>query len=315
MTNRILIVEQKQGLAQRHRGTERSVNAFSVPLCLCVRFPLAIFLGCLVASGAAFAQSESPETDKALREKWQQVYQKIAGSIDMRRGDAVLKLEPAPLLFYTNPVRLNQQHGTIFLWTEGGRPAVFGSIWSAVNRNDASVRFVTHEFHSLLESPELSARRAGVPLWTSGEAGIAWQALEGAPSPAAARPARLNQMRQLARRLNARITAEEASDLRLMTNPLYRYPESTVGHDGALFAFCLATDPELILLVEADLAANKPAYKVACARFGNLAMEVADGDKRIWTCDRGTPGRSEGKYYLKWRAEEMPAVPLESTPR
>jgi hypothetical protein len=249
-----------------------------------------------------------------LRDRWQQVYLKIAGGIEMRRGEVALQLEPAPLLFYTNPVRLNQQHGSIFLWTEGGRPAVFGSIWSAVNRNDSSVRFVTHEFHSLSESANVSARKDGASLWNSGEAGIAWLSLDPSPAPAASRPARLVQMRQLARRIRARITAEEASDLRLMTNPLYRYPDSAIGCDGALFAFCLATDPELILLVEANLAANKPAYKVACARFGNLAMEVADGDKRIWTCDRGTPGRSEGKYYLRWRAEEMPANPAALNP-
>jgi len=265
----------------------------------------------LTLTGCAWAQAEQPSTtslgEKHLRDQWQQVYQKIAGSIDMRRGETLLVLEKTPLLFYTNPVRLNQQHGSIFLWTQSGRPAVFGSIWSAVNRNDPTVRFVTHEFHSLAESSDVRASKDAVQVWTAGEAGIEWQTLADSPAPAASRPSRLIQMRQLARRLNARITAEEASDLRLMTNPLYRYPESAIGHDGAVFAFCLATDPELILLVEADLAASKPAYKAAFARFGNLAMEVADGDKRIWTCDRGTPGRSEGKYYLRWRAEEMPA--------
>ena len=207
-------------------------------------------------------------------------------------------------------MRLNQQHGSIFLWTDGGRPAVFGSIWSALNRNDASVRFVTHEFHSLADTPDIQASKSGAKLWDSGEAGIAWQTLADSPAPAATRPARLIQLRQIARRLTARITAEEASDLRLMTNPLYRYPEtSAAALDGGLFAYCMATDPELVMLVEADTSAKTPAYRVAFARFGNLAMEVKDGDQTLWTCDRGTPGRSAGKYYLRWRAEEMPANP------
>ena len=74
---------------------------------------------CLLLIARAYAQDEQPATPdgKALREKWQQIYQKIAGSIEMHRGQTPLKLEPAPLLFYTNPVRLNQQHGSIFLWT------------------------------------------------------------------------------------------------------------------------------------------------------------------------------------------------------
>ena len=289
----------------------------SVLLCLCARFSLGCFLW-FVLLRSALAQTEQlapPAEDKALREQWQRVYQKIAGSIDMRRGETALVLEPAPLLFYTNPVRLNQQHGSIFLWTENGRPAVFGSIWSALNRNDATVRFVTHEFHSLAITPDVTASKSGQKLWTSGGPGIAWQQLDGAPVPAATRTARLVQLRQIARRITARITTQpEASDLRLMTNPLYRCPDSAIVREGAVFAFSLATDPELILLIDADLAANKPAYKVAFARFGNLAMEVKDGDKPIWSCDRGTPGRSEGKYYLRWRAEEMPANPLNPEP-
>jgi len=271
---------------------------------------LAVWLAVLQGALAQTEQPETPPEDKALREKWQQVYQKIAGSIEMRRGAAELTLEKAPLLFYTNPVRMNQQHGSIFLWTQNGRPAVFGSIWSAVNRNDASVRFVTHEFHSLVDTPDVSAGKTGATVWSSGEAGIAWQPLADAPAPGATRTARLVQLRQLARKLSARITAEEAGDLRLLTNPLYRYPEQTAGAlDGGLFAYCLATDPELIVLIEADTSAKTPAYRAAFARFGNLAMEVNDGDKLIWTCDRGTPGRSAGKYYLRWRAEEMPANP------
>jgi hypothetical protein len=282
----------------QHRRV-RKLAAYAASFCLS--------FSCL--SWLPAAADEPTPSEQALREKWQQVYQKIAGSIDMRRGDAALKLEPIPLLFYTNPVRLNQQHGSIFLWTEEGRPVVFGSIWSALNRNDAGVRFVTHELHSLAETPDVSASKAGAKLWAAGEAGIAWLALDGAPAPAATRTQRLLQLRQLARRLTARITAEEAGDLRLMTNPLYRYPESASGLDGAIFAYSLATDPELIVLIEADLAANKPAYKIAMARFGNLAMEMKDGDKPIWSCVRGTPGRSAGKYYLRWRAEEMPANP------
>lgn len=264
----------------------------------------------LVFSTFALAQEDASLDDKAVREKWQQVYERIAGTFQMRRGDTVLALEKSPLLFYTNPVRTHQQHGTIFLWTHNGRPVVFGSIWSAVNRNDASVRFVTHEFHSLADTPDVSGRQEGVGIWSSGEAGIAWQSLANSPAPAATRTARLVQLRQLTRRLSARITSEEATDLRLMPNPLYRYPEQAAGAlDGGLFAFCLTTDPELIVLLEADTSAKSPAYRVAFARFGNQAMELKDGDKQLWSCDRGEVGRADGKYYLRWRAEEMPANP------
>jgi hypothetical protein len=256
------------------------------------------------------------EGESAVREKWQQAYRQIAESIDLRHGETPLVLEPRALLFYTNPQRQNDQHGTIFLWTERGRPAVFGSIWSAIDRKDPTMRNVTHELHSLADSGTVRAARDGGELWNSGEAGIAWQMLDELPTPAASKPARLVQMRQIARRLSARITAEEANELRLMPNPLYRYPDRTAGAlDGALFVYAMATDPELVLLVEATTETASPSYRVAFARFGNLAMAASDGERTIWTCERGITGRSDGKYYLRWRAEQMPVQPEPATQR
>jgi hypothetical protein len=231
----------------------------------------------------------------------------------MQRAQQKLEFHSVPLLFYTNPVRTNDQHGAIFLWTEKGRPAVLGSIWSGVPRADAAVRNITHEWHSLLEDPDVRAVRNESELWRSGEAGIAWLRLTDAPTPSENRNTRLVQMRSLARRLSPGITEQEReSELRLMTQPLYRYPADVTGaFDGALFVYCLATDPELILLVEAREAKPKTfEYQAALARFGNLAMTVADGERTIWSCERGKPGRSDGKYYLKWRAEQMPAEPI-----
>jgi hypothetical protein len=278
---------------------------FSLQSLRCSLFCLAFLLG--PVNLTVLAQNED-SADKALREKWQKVYAEIAGSIEMRRGKMKLALEPTPLLFYTNPVRATDQHGSIFLWTDQGRPAVIGSIWSALNRTDTSLRNITHEWHSLVEEPDVQAVRGGQTEWTSGEPGIAWQALELTPAPASSRPLRLVQMREIARGLTATITAEEANELRLMTQPLYRYPEKPpAAIDGAIFVYSLATDPELVVLVEATNASGTPAYRLAFARFGNLAMAVKSGERTLWTCNRGTPGRSNGKYYLYWRVEQRKA--------
>ena len=71
----------------------------------------------------------------------------------------------------------------------------------------------------------------------------------------------------------------------------------------------MATDPELVLLVEAATSAKTPAYHVAFARFGNLAMTVKDGDKTSGPATAARPAARDGKYYLRWRAEEMLANP------
>lgn len=267
------------------------------------------------AIGGAEEPASEAAAESAIREKWQAVYREVAQSLEMRHGETKLALRESPLLFYTNPVRTTGQHGAIFLWTDEGRPAVFGSIWSAIDRKDPALRNVSHEWHSLLESPDVSAMQNDKQLWSSGEPGVEWQALVDSPVPAESRAGRLLQMRSLARRLTARIIAEEATDLRLMTQPLYRYPESKSGPlDGAVFVFVLATDPELIVSIEAQTSGRNSQYRIAFARFGNLAMEVKDGDSTLWTCDRGTPGRSEGKYYLHWRVEQRPAELTSATP-
>jgi hypothetical protein len=261
---------------------------------------------------ASLAAADEPVTptdgEKLLREKWQAVYLEVAQSIEMRDGETKLALHERPILFYTSPVRTNDQHGSMFLWTNEGRPAVIGSIWSALNRSDPSLRNITHEFHSLSERPDVQAARGGQTQWSAGESGIDWQSLAGSPAPASSRAGRLSQMRAIARRLTASITAVEASELRLMPQPLYRYPEKMPGAvDGALFVFALATDPELIVLLEQGEDAAQPAMRAAFARFGNLPMSVQDGQRELWSCERGTPGRSDGRYYLHWRIDQRKA--------
>jgi hypothetical protein len=225
----------------------------------------------------------------------------------MRSKSERFQLEAQALLYYTNPVRKNDQHGAIFLWTASGRPAVIASIWSAINQSNTSVRHLTHEWHSLVETPDVAAMRGGQVLWTPGEAGIEWSVLPDVPTPSTSRTTRLVQLRSIARRLTARITAEEEGELRLMPQPLYRYPPDLPGTlDGAIFSFALTTDPEIVVLVEATPAKPQSNYRIAVARFGNLAMSVRDGERVIFTCSRGKPGRSEGKYFLFFGAEQMP---------
>src|SRR5690606_16729266 len=139
-------------------------------------------------------------------------------------------------------------------------PAVFGSIWSGVNVTNPTVRNVAHEWHSLVDAPGLRAFRGAQPLWICDEPGITWQPFRPAPSVAASRLSRLVQMRSLVRRLTASIESEGEAELRLISQPLYRYPETSEEmRDGALFVFVMATDPEAVVLVETFEDQGKPA--------------------------------------------------------
>jgi len=266
--------------------------------------------GCLLLLSAIHWSADELSEEGLTRDRWQKAYANIAQSITMRCGELPLAMLEQPLRFYTNPVRSNDQHGAIFLWSDKGRPVVIGSIWSAVNRQNPDARIVTHEWLSLSENPSVAASRNERKLWTSGEPGVVWEQLKNAPPPAASRSQRLVQMRTIARRYSASIQIEGESDLRLLPQPLYRYPEQ-VGNslDGAIFDFAMTTDPELLVLLEANEVAGAPTWQIAFARFGNKGMTVKEGDRVVWSCQAGTPGFSDGKYYLRWRAEEMPSQP------
>jgi hypothetical protein len=238
------------------------------------------------------------------------MYRSIAASIEMRQERAALALHPSALLFYTNPERGNDQHGAIFLWTSEGRPVVLGSIWSAIDRQDPTQRSVTHEWHSLVENPDVTATRGGELLWTANEPAIKWETPQDSAAPGPTRSLRLVQLRNLARGISAHITEAGKTELRLMPQPLYRYPEISADknspdkRDGAIFGYSLGTDPELLLMIESD---GEQQWRMAFARLGGKPMTARDATRELWSCEKAVARVRQGKYFLYWRAEFLPA--------
>src|SRR4030095_9934951 len=98
--------------------------------------------------------------------------------------------------------------------------------------------------------------KSGV-IWSPKTAGVEFRDVPEAPVPAANRASRLRQMKVIADDFTARLPARNVDDanqvvLRLLPTPLYRYDpqksEKAVPFlkDGALFAFVMGTDPEVI---------------------------------------------------------------------
>ena len=64
---------------------------------------------------------------------------------------------------------------------------------------------------------------------------------------------------------------------------MYRYGRSDADvADGAIFAFCKGTNPEVLLLVEAVKNGKELEWKFAFARMTARECEVRRGDKVIW---------------------------------
>jgi hypothetical protein len=193
-----------------------------------------------------------------------------------------LKLEARPLLQWSNPV-LGSFHGSVFLWTDRGRPGVVASIY----KKYVPPPHLGVEFHSLAPVP-VTATRDGGPEWFPVGPGVEVKPVPGAPAPADSPAARLRQMRALAREFSASKTDRKGvtRDLRLLTQPVYRYPGN--GNDpeivdGALFAFVEGTDPELFLLVEARRSAGGTGWQYAPARMNSIALRLAHNGTEVWS--------------------------------
>jgi hypothetical protein len=61
--------------------------------------------------------------------------------------------------------------------------------------------------------------------------------------------------------------------------------------DGALFAYVLGTDPEVVLVLEAVGTAENAAWQYAFARATSGGLEVKLGDEVVWTARKAPPNR------------------------
>ena len=249
-------------------------------------------------------------TADELREKWFALYAEHAGSVEMRVDaeiESVLEFQQAPLLTYSNPIRVAQQHGSIFVWTQQGRPAVIASICSALDQEQPGQRRLNYEWHSLLEE-SVVASRENEQLWNSSAPGVEWQTLASRLDVSSSRPLRLTQMRRIAESFTTEIEAPEGR-LRLMSQPIYRYPEdATDVRDGAVFAVVMGTDPELFILMEARSRDGAEAeWQVAFARFTNAPVTVLREQREIWSCDQARAFERTGPFFLWFAVERHPA--------
>src|SRR5262249_9352307 len=77
-----------------------------------------------------------------------------------------------------------------------------------------------------------------------------------------------------------------AGELRLLTQPIYRYEAPQAGViDGALFAFVQGTDPDLFLLLEARESGGKTAWRIAATPLDSVALSLRHKETEIWSVD------------------------------
>jgi hypothetical protein len=257
--------------------------------------------------------TEQDGANKSRRDNWTEYYAKQLPSYEFHLAtapDAPLKVDPKALLRWANPVRIGNTHGDVFVWTHQGRAALIGSIFSYDDLQGGASpteRIVAHMFHSLTEETIVGTWK-GQSLLTIRGPGVTYEIVDGAPLPARTRPLRLTQMRMLAKQFEASLRENNVvQPLRPLPQPLYRYRTKEADEDGAVFAYVLGTDPELIMVLESRQTDDGLQWHFAAGRYANTALQLKLRDRTVWEFD-GRASRESG-YFSQHEIDRQPLTP------
>jgi hypothetical protein len=211
------------------------------------------------------------------------------------------RLQPEPVLRFTNPVGFSQD-GAIFFWLgEDGRPEA--AVQAFLMRGGSWV----HDFTSLSTGPLVAEVKSG-PAWSPSRGGVEFKPVPGAPKPAEAAEPRLRQMRDLAQGF---AVSDDFRDqgwqvLRPMPRPFARYGKpGTSLVDGAVFCFALGTDPEAYLLLEARAGKDGPEWQYAFAPQTSYALKASWKGQEVWSLPSRKPWTPTEPFYGRvYRASE-----------
>jgi hypothetical protein len=237
-----------------------------------------IAIACLAAGLPLFVSAREAEENSKQDNILAQAAAEYSITVDKDRS---AELVSKPILSWTNPLR-ETPDGSLFLWTYRDRPQVAASFYTygEVNAN------IDHEFQSL-SADALVARRKEKPVWEPSGPGVEFKEVPQAPAPAESEVERLTQMRTIARGFTATVGSNnERHELRLLPQPLYRYPEKDKQVlDGALFAFVQGTDPEVLLLLEARRTKDENRWHYALARMSDCLLDVEHDGASVWKAE------------------------------
>lgn len=223
-----------------------------------------------LAVGAQAGEGDSPIDVEAEQQAAGAATQAQVERLQLRTtgSDTPLEASGESVLKWSNP-DVGRVYGNVYVWTRRGRPLVAASIYQWFHPYQS----LTIELTSLTETP-LQAQHDGRMVWDAQSEGLMWRDLPG-DAPARSRTLRLIQMKRAVQRFEATLDDERTDQqgvnrvLRPLATPIYRYPNDAA-LDGALFAFVVGTDPELLLLVEgAD-----EAWRYGLARMNRDALSV-----------------------------------------
>jgi len=246
---------------------------------------------CVAVAAADPAEQSDQDAQRAVRLKLlRQLAEKWQVSVLVDGNPTPVKMLSEPLYRYSRPSQ-DTPEAVVWAWGDRGRPVALVTLYCYVRPGGKSL---THELDSLSPHP-LVCKLDGQERWTP-KVGLDMKPLPGAPAPATDPPGRLRQIKALTARMKAdqvpyRSPAGDASNLvnlPWLAQPVYRYSDPAHGiTDGAICFACTETDPEVLLVIEAQRRGDSPsAWYCGFNRVTACEVHVRFDDKVLWTAPR-----------------------------
>ena len=184
------------------------------------------------------------------------------------------ELTPQPVLVWTNPVS-GSIRGRVYLWSQQGIPQILASIYKYDDQTH-----ISSEVHSLARRPLTgkTGKSGKGEVWDVRTPSVEFKRLPNAPRPAASRAWLVSfkcGMRRSVLPRHAPTRTKVFGNSDSLSQPLYRYAEATAAPtDGALFAFVQGTNPDVILVLEANETNGNAEWNYALARMHRYVLNV-----------------------------------------
>lgn len=206
-------------------------------------------------------------------------------------------------------VDLDRYHTDGTLWAFGtGRPAAVMEVYPAGPgaEDDTWYSAVASLSHLRLSSESIDGVKGRD--WSPRPWQGQFQVIPKLPKPAMTADQRLFEMQTLARRFTAHQfwrPGETRYELKVLPDPVLRYAdEQEKVVDGGMFLIVHDTNPEVVLLVEAQQVKEETIWKYGLAPLGSARMHVELDGQEVWKCP--TPenviGGGEHPYWAFSRA-------------
>ena len=266
-----------------------------------------------VAGGNDLAASQ--QADEALGpfkllDKMRQLAEAFA-VFEVQEGKpaARLPLSPRHVQRFVDKQRLVTD-GT--LWTMGGsgRPKVVLEVYPVAYQPGQEQWYSA--ITSLTTRPLKAEKVDGVETqdWAPLSWGQEFAVIPKAAAPEGDEQQRSATMQQIARRFSAHQFWQPGVtryDLEVLPQPVLRYKDEAAGIlDGGLFVIAHETNPEVLLLIEAQANKNVARWMYALAPLGSAAMHVSLDEEEVWTCPTPAPVGGGGTHPYWAFARKLP---------